>query len=473
NGLDDDCDILLDEGFPDQDLDGLKNCVDGDDDGDSDPDATDCAALDPAIHAGAPEACNGLDDDCNGAADEGLGTLTCGKGACAHSVPACWGGQPQFCNPFEGSSVETCDGLDNDCDGPVDEDLGVLSCGLGECMHQVAACVEGQAQVCDPFAGSSLETCDGLDNDCDGPVDEDLGVLSCGQGVCAHQVAACLGGLPQACDPWQGKGSEACNTLDDDCDGETDEENALGCQGWWLDGDSDGWGGGIPRCLCGPEGAWVFPAGSDCDDDDETVNPGATEICFNAGDENCDGSLETGCVFTSCLAIHGNNPAAPSGSYPVDPDGPGGAAAFQAWCDMSFDAGGWTRVADNHPVWGTGWDSTQRNPQGVAWTEALFLHDSGAVHAHCDYPGSLPGCNNLGFHFGGGGTLYGAVNWGSSTCGTGVTTITATTYFTGSSHFKIQRPSSTGTLQLMTLEGRTSCTTSDNPGTAYVDIYIR
>jgi len=79
NGLDDDGDGAVDEGFPDNDLDGLKDCVDPDDDNDGDPDFTDCQPLDAGFYWGAIETCNGLDDDCDGVVDEELFGYDCGE----------------------------------------------------------------------------------------------------------------------------------------------------------------------------------------------------------------------------------------------------------------------------------------------------------------------------------------------------------------------------------------------------------
>jgi len=557
DGVDNDCDTLIDEGYADFDLDGLKDCVDADDDGDGDPDETDCAPQDPTVYNGADEVCNGVDDDCNVAVDEGLGTLTCGLGVCTHTVEVCVDGVPQFCNPFEGATPEVCDGDDNNCDGQIDEGLGTTTCGLGPCQNTVPNCLDGVPVKCDAFEGAGDEVCNGVDDDCDGPVDEDLGTTTCGLGVCEHTVDSCFEGAPQLCDPYEGAGVEVCNGLDDDCMGDVDEDLGsltcgLGACEHTIDSCVDGapqvcdpWEGAAPE-VCDEvdndcdgsvdEGLGTITCGfgvcehtidacvdgfaqvcdpmagagpevcdgldNDCDDivDEDQgattcgVGPcahtvdncvdgapvvcdpfeGATEeICFNAIDEDCDGSTTAGCSFTDCAGILANNPDAASGTYTVDPDGDGGAAPFDIYCEMDFDDGGWTRVADNHHVWGTGWDSTQRNTQGFTYTEVWVQHASGSVTAHCTYPGSIPGCNNIGFHFGGGGQLYGAQNWGSSTCGTSVSTISATTYFPGTYNFIIERPQSSSTIQLMTMEGRTNCTTSDNPGNAYMDVYVR
>jgi len=224
DGLDNNCQMGVDEGFPDFDLDGFKNCVDPDDDDDGDPDVTDCASLNPLVHHGAKEACNGVDDDCFGGVDDGFGQITCGKGVCLHSVPACDGGKTQVCDPFLGASVETCNGKDDDCNGMTDEGLGSTTCGKGVCLHTVQNCAGGWPQACDPMDGALAETCDGQDDDCDGLADEGLGNTTCGLGICLHSTPNCVDGLPTACDPMDGAQLEACDGLDNDCDGDVDEQ---------------------------------------------------------------------------------------------------------------------------------------------------------------------------------------------------------------------------------------------------------
>ncbi len=273
DGTDNDCDQVQDEGFPDSDADGLKDCVDSDDDGDGDPDDADCAPLDPKVGQGSKEGCNGIDDDCDGETDEGIGQLACGKGECFHVVEACLAGVLQVCDPLQGVKVEACDGKDNDCDGLSDEDLGKTTCGLGVCNHTASNCVGGKPVKCDPLDGSGPEECDGLDNDCDGKTDEELGELSCGLGMCAQTLPACLGGVAQKCDPLKGAKKEICDDADNDCDGLTDEE--------------------LGQTTCG-KGTCLHTVANCIEGLPQTCNPlqGAEAEACDGSDNDCDGLVD-------------------------------------------------------------------------------------------------------------------------------------------------------------------------------------
>ena len=230
------------------------------------------------------EVCDGLDNDCDGEVDEDQGTSHCGLGICAHDEATCVDGEPNECDPNEGAGMEVCNGLDDDCDGMIDDGLGdqEVECGLGQCEHTVSACDDGgNPPACDPLEGASMEVCDGIDNDCDGDTDEDLGDLSCGVGQCAHTLPACINGIPQTCDPYDGATTEECDGIDNDCDGLTDED-----QGNWVCGSFD-CQVSVPTCIDGvpqpPESCVPLPGGD--------------EICGDGIDNNCDGESPD-CVET-------------------------------------------------------------------------------------------------------------------------------------------------------------------------------
>jgi len=181
--------------------------------------------LDPCT----PEVCDGFDNDCNCLVDD-LGTLTCGTGECLETVPVCSNGIPLSCVPGTPQS-ESCDGLDNDCDGVIDNGNpgggGACSTGqVGVCAAGTLVCQTG-ALTCLPNQGPTTEVCDGVDNNCDGSVDEsDPNVgAACNTGfpgVCAAGTLVCMNGA-LACQQDVPASSEVCDGQDNNCDGTVDE----------------------------------------------------------------------------------------------------------------------------------------------------------------------------------------------------------------------------------------------------------
>lgn len=218
NGLDDDCNGSVDDGltyttyYTDSDNDGYGTgpgtslC--------SNPGvgfaiiSGDCDDGNPAISPGATEICNGLDDDCNGSTDDGL-TFTVyytdndlddygtGAGTSLCSNPgAGYSKTPGDCNDSDASinpgATESCNGLDDDCDGQIDEGLttqlyytDVDGDGYGdEDVNGVSSCspVSGSVTNNDDCEDGNIainpaavEICNGLDDDCDGQIDEETG----------------------------------------------------------------------------------------------------------------------------------------------------------------------------------------------------------------------------------------------------------------------------------------------------------
>ncbi|MGK0362864.1 MAG: hypothetical protein ACI9U2_005186 [Bradymonadia bacterium] len=188
--------------------------------------------------------------------------------------------------------IEACNGIDDDCDGDTDEALDGEACsdGIGACRADGVQRCQGGVEACDAVPLDPMgETCNGADDDCDGATDEieavpcSDGVGACardGQRVCQVGAFVCTA---MAADP----GTEACNRTDDDCDGTVDEVDdgvIDGCALPFVAAHTCALGAcGVDACVDGYRDEDGDAAnGCECNDDEDLPDA-------NARDSNCDG----------------------------------------------------------------------------------------------------------------------------------------------------------------------------------------
>ncbi|HJN74207.1 MAG TPA: MopE-related protein [Myxococcota bacterium] len=420
DGLDNDCDPET----PDDDLDG-----------DGFGEAEDCDDTDAAVNPDATEACNGLDDDCDGEVDDAAGDLWYsdadedGYGDPDTETRSCDGETGQVadgtdCDDTDASSFpggeEVCDEADNNCDGTVDE--GVQTTFYVDVDGDGEGSTDGTAEACDTPTGyadnaddcddgdasistHATELCDGVDNDCDGDIDEDdaadattwyedgdsdsygnpdsttdsceqpsgyvdndddcddtdadlnpettwyLDADGDGYGRSDITLESCEQPKNYVdddtdCDDTSEdvspEGTEICNSgVDDDCNGVADDDDSgvTDPETWYADSDSDGYGDSSSTDEACEQPSGYVEDDTDCDDTADDVNPGADEEC-DATDHDCDGDdgLET---CEDCNAILTADSTSTDGVYTIDLDGTG-TSGFEVYCDMTLDGGGWT-----------------------------------------------------------------------------------------------------------------------------------
>jgi hypothetical protein len=295
----------------------LTDCT-GDADGDGylgTPSGPDCDDKNAAVHPFATELCNGIDDDCDGLVDEGNPDPAGKPLVAAGALTSCTDSNTGECAKTPGSCV--CS-IAQPVKDPL---LATLAMARTMCPGEGTA---GKAPSCFGAGQPKPQSCDSVtpkDDDCDGRVDAPDGVRLAVKGMtCGINVGQCKAGLVTACDmatsncfasfgrtaantAWYVCSTaapdpitvcptaELCNGLDDDCDGhvpgDTSGAPPPGASADEFDHDRDQYMA-CSGCAGLSLAAGVTGCG-DCNDADPSVHPGATELC-NGVDDSCAGA---------------------------------------------------------------------------------------------------------------------------------------------------------------------------------------
>ncbi|MDD5254258.1 MAG: putative metal-binding motif-containing protein [Candidatus Nanoarchaeia archaeon] len=224
---------------------------------------------------------------------------------------------------------EICNGIDDNNNGEIDEE-DAIGCvahyydgdadnyGISDsrclCKPEEGynALVDGDCNDNNALINPGMqESCNGIDDNCNLEIDEEdaLGCVNYyydndkdNYGIDDYKCLCAIKDLYTApvngdCDDTNANVNpsvqESCNNIDDNCDGFIDEENALGCLGYFSDTDADGFGIGESRCLCKADGTYTTLVDGDCDDTRNNVYPGATEVC-DILDNDCNAETQDG-----------------------------------------------------------------------------------------------------------------------------------------------------------------------------------
>lgn len=293
---------LASSGKNDADLDGFTEC------------GGDCDDTKLAVRPGGTEVCNNADDDCDGSVDEGLPPVTYYRdldadtyGGAGPTVQGCNGFLPSGysavntdCNDNNpninpGVAEIYCDAIDEKCNGSGDETPDADNdtydvCGAGDVLNpdnRPADCNDLNVAA---HPGAPELLCDGVDQACNGFVDEAPDGDGDGADVCGFGNPYNPDALPTDCDDNNTNRApnlnEICDLVDNDCDVTVDEGFATST--YFRDSDGDGVGTSADtRAACTVPPGYVSTSG-DCNDTNATVFPGAAELCADNLDNDCD-----------------------------------------------------------------------------------------------------------------------------------------------------------------------------------------
>jgi hypothetical protein len=302
-------------------------------DGDGVDAAADCDDADAAVHPGAEERCGGGDEDCDGLTDDDDpsvgddGTIRAWEDSDGDGF-----GDPGsdgfFCDVPRDYVLDAtdCDDADAGVGGASDWYLDSDGDRYGDSTRTETSCDPSPGYVADgtdcddaqaDVSPSARERCDGVDNDCDGTVDEDdaedastwyLDADGDGHGDMGAtrvscEVAAGYVGDAADCDDARADVSpslrEICDAADtdQDCDGLADDADpdtlADGMRSYYPDTDADGYGDGSVGVLACDMPAGHVADSADCDDTYAAAHPGGTEVCdADNHDEDCNGAWD-------------------------------------------------------------------------------------------------------------------------------------------------------------------------------------
>lgn len=223
---------------------------------------------------------------------------------------------------------------DPGCQDPDDDDEyhptvcingAMRPCGsdAGVCVPGTQSCVNGVWAMCSGMGMSMPETCNNMDDDCDGTIDDGVD-RACYTGTAGTMgIGACRGGLetctsgvwPGTCVGQVTPIAETCNNVDEDCDGLIDNgvtRTYTGPGGTLNVGNCRG---GMEACSAG---AWSGTCAG------QTL-PQGSEICANGLDETCNGVADEGCPDAGM-------PCNPNGLFTID----GGTRLTYSCCDFGI-----------------------------------------------------------------------------------------------------------------------------------------